>query len=75
MAFDWDFTKERLYGFESFKNKDVYIDVIAALPDNSKILLFSNQKKKLYSLTRSKKENELDKVMESLSEIKILSKP
>ena len=34
MALDWDYNEERLYGFASFKDKDIYIDVLAALPDN-----------------------------------------
>ena len=34
MALDWDYDKERLYGFESFNDKDVYIDVMTSLPDN-----------------------------------------
>ena len=42
MALDWDYNKERLYGFESFKDKDIYIDVLAALPDNLKVLLYSH---------------------------------
>ena len=54
MALDWDYVKGRLYGFESFKDKDVYIDVVTALPDNSKVLLYNNRKKRLYSLTRQK---------------------
>ena len=74
MAFDWDFNKDRLYGFESFKDKDVYIDVIAALPDNSKDLLYSKKKKKLFSLTRKKPEGKLDRVYESWAEIKLSNK-
>ena len=52
LALDWDYEKERLYGFESFKDKDVYIDVLAALPDNSKVILYNNRKRKLFNLTR-----------------------
>ena len=54
MALDWDFTNEKIYGFESFRDGDVYIDVVAALPDNSKVLFYSNAKKKIFNLTRQK---------------------
>jgi hypothetical protein len=52
MALDWDYELDRLYGFESFRDKEVYIDSIAALPDNNKVMLYQNNKKKLFYLTR-----------------------
>lgn len=52
MALDWDYDKERLYGFESFRDRETYIDIITALPDNSKVLLYQSSKRKLYSLSR-----------------------
>ena len=70
MALDWDYEKERLYGFESFKDKDVYIDVITAMPDNTKVMLYSQKKKRLYSLTRQKPKEKLDRVYESWVELK-----
>lgn len=74
MALDWDYEKERLYGFESFKDKDIYIDVMTALPDNSKVLMWNNRRKKLYSLTRTKQKGKYDRVYESWAELKLAQK-
>lgn len=52
MALDWDFDQEMIYGFESFSDNEIYIDVVAALPDNNKVLLYSHAKKKIFKLTR-----------------------
>ena len=52
MALDWDYDQERLYGFESFTEKDKYIDVLTSLPDNMKILMYNARRKKMYYLTR-----------------------
>ena len=54
MALDWDYESDSLFGFESFKDKENYVDVVAALPDNNKVLLYSNSRRKLYYLTREK---------------------
>lgn len=62
MALDWDYTKERLYGFESFTDKDINIDVITALPDNRRVLLYNSRKNKLYSLSRQKQNKNYDRV-------------
>jgi hypothetical protein len=64
MALDWDFDQEMIYGFESFSDNEVYIDVVAALPDNYKMLLYSHAKKKLFKLTRSKPAGVFDRVYE-----------
>lgn len=64
MALDWDYESESLFGFESFKDKEVYIDVITALPDNNKVLLYSNQKKRLYYLSRQKPQGKFDRIYE-----------
>ena len=75
MALDWDYDKDRLYGFESFTDKDIYIDHLAALPDNSKVLLYNSQKRKLFSLSRQKanQNGQFDRVYERWHEIKIKS--
>ena len=73
MALDWDFQKEKIYGFESFRDGDVYIDVVAALPDNSKVLFYSNAKKKIFNLTRQKPVGVFDRVFEQWSEIRLRS--
>lgn len=73
MALDWDFTKEKIYGFESFRDGEVYIDVVAALPDNSKVLFYSNSKKKIFNLTRQKPAGVFDRVFESWQELKLRS--
>jgi len=71
MALDWDYEKERLYGFESFKDKDVFIDVVTALPDNTKVLLWNNKRRRLYSLTRNKQKGKFDRVYESWVELRL----
>ena len=53
MALDWDYNQEMIYGFESFSDNEVYIDVIGALPDNNKVLLYSHAKKKIFKLLYS----------------------
>tara|TARA_B110000285_G_C14708244_1_gene416577 strand:- start:310 stop:513 length:204 start_codon:yes stop_codon:yes gene_type:complete len=67
MALDWDYNKEKLYGFESFKDRDIYIDVLASLPDNQKVLLYSHKKKIIYNLSREKPKEKYDRVYESWS--------
>ena len=52
MALDWDYESHRLYGFESFRDKDMVIDLVSSLPDNNKVFFYSNQAKKLYYLSR-----------------------
>lgn len=71
MALDWDYERERLYGFESFKDKDTYIDIITALPDNSKVLLYSHSKRKIYSLSREKPKGKSDSVYEKWIELRM----
>ena len=52
MALDWDYVKERLYGFESFKDKDIYVDALSALPDNSRAVFYNAKKNKIFALSR-----------------------
>ena len=73
MALDWDYESNSLFGFESFKDKEVSIDVIAALPDNNKVLLYSNTKKRLYYLSRQKPQGKFDRIYEQWQEIKLKS--
>ena len=73
MALDWDYDKERLYGFESFRDRETYIDIITALPDNSKVLLYQSSKRKLYSLSRQKMYGQYDKVREEWQQVKLIS--
>ena len=75
MALDWDYESDSLFGFESFKDKEVYIDVLAALPDNNKVLLYSNSRKKLYYLSRQKPNGsgKFDRIYEQWQEIKLKS--
>ena len=69
MAMDWDFDQEMIYGFESFSDNEIFIDVVAALPDNNKVLLYSHAKRKIFKLTRSKQDGVYDRVYEQWSEL------
>jgi len=40
MALDWDYESHRLYGFESFRDKEIFIDIVSALPDNNKVFFY-----------------------------------
>lgn len=71
MALDWDFSKERLYGFESFTDNNMQIDLVAALPDNRKVLFYNKRLKKIYNLTRQKQKGENDRVREFWSELRL----
>jgi len=52
LALDWDFDLSRLYSFESWRERDFSLNLIAALPNNHKIVLYSKSQRKLYLLTR-----------------------
>jgi hypothetical protein len=69
MALDWDYNQEMIYGFESFSDNEIYIDVIGALPDNNKVLLYSHAKKKIFKLSRNKPVGVYDRVYEQWTEL------
>ena len=58
-----------IYGFESFSDNEIFIDVVGALPDNNKILLYSHAKKKIFKLSRNKPEGVYDRVYEQWTEL------
>ena len=81
MALDWDYEQERLYGFESFKDKDqrdkriqADIDLIASLPDNGKVLLYCGACNKIYNLARKKANGQFERVYETWTEMRLENK-
>lgn len=64
LAFDFNPHDGHLYGFETFKEGAIYIDLIASIPDNTRVLFYSKQKHKLYSLHRRKSAEQVDRVIE-----------
>ena len=73
MAFDFNTQDGHLYGFETFKEGSIYVDLIAAIPDNTRVLFYSKAKHKLYSLHRRKSTEQVDRVIETSSELKVTS--
>lgn len=84
LALDWDYQDEKLYGFESFKDKDhrdtavtmgYEIDVISSLPDNSQIMLYQARNRKIFTLQRTKVANDFTRVFETKSELRLQNRP
>ena len=71
LALDWDFDKERLYGFETFKDLTESVDIVTALPDNSQVMFYRISDGQLYLLERRKKKGISDKVFETTTQGKL----
>jgi len=50
LAFDYNTLDGHLYGFETFKEGALHVDLVASIPDNSRVLFYSKYKHKLYNL-------------------------
>ncbi len=69
MALDYNYTEEKLYSFDTYRENRYKINLIGALPDNSRIMFYNRKSKKLISVTRKKQSK--DKVYEHFSEFKL----
>ena len=52
ISLDYDPKHDRLYGFETFRDVENFVDLIAALPDNTRSFFYVAKKNRLVSLTR-----------------------
>lgn len=68
MALDYNLTEEKLYSFDTYKENRYKVNLIGALPDNTRIMFYNQRSKKLISVTRKRN---IDKVYEHFSEFKL----